>query len=316
MKVKAFLSSVVIFGLTAPASVAAAQSGKSDNGSIAGTWYNSYCSQVALTTGPGNLVQGTYTSHTGSTGSFKITGYVGVAANDPQKTNGTPVALSLHWRAINVDPSKGDGSWHWVSNFGGQYHPAQTVSVPGQKPYSVEETLEIMNMIIATSTVPGFNSKAPLMWPETIQFHKTPPSYCEPITPPPPISYKSEASDLVSGKWRTSAGDTLNLYANIEDGTVSGLFYRASGETYSVKGLVDNFSNYVPGVTIEEQGVSLSLYQTNGAASGLITMGGGVPYSNKTSLSLFTNDLSSTDWNSRFLESTVDKINFQRVGPN
>ena len=232
MKVKAILYSVAMFGLTATTGVAAAQSGKSDNGSIAGTWYNSYCSQVELTAGPGNLVQGTYTSHTGSTGSYRITGYMGVAAKDASKTNGTPVALSMYWRAINVDASKADGSWHWVSNFGGQLHPKQTVSVPGQKPYTVEETLEIMNMIVATATFPGFNDEAPIMWPETIQFHKTPPSYCEPITPPPAIPYKSEASDLVTGTWQNNAGDILRLTADIADGTVTGLFNKASGEAF------------------------------------------------------------------------------------
>lgn len=313
MKVQVFLGSIAMFGLALPSSIHAAEKEQGGSGSIAGTWYNSYCSQVELTTGPGNLVQGSYTSHTGSTGSFRITGYVGVAEKDANSTNGTPVALSIQWRAINVEASKGDGSWHWVSNFGGQHHPAQTVSVPGQKPYAVEETLEILNILIATSTVPGFNTKAPIMWPETLQFHKTPPSYCEPVTPPQPISYKSDASDLVSGIWQNSAGDTLRLKADIADGTVSGLFNKASGEAYNVKGLVDNFSNFIPGVTVKEQGVSLSLYPTNGAASGLVAMGGGVSRSNTTSMNLFINDLSSTAWNSRFLESTVDKMNFRRM---
>lgn len=41
----------------------------SNTSSIAGTWYNSYCSQVSLSVSPVGKVSGIYTSHTGSTGS-------------------------------------------------------------------------------------------------------------------------------------------------------------------------------------------------------------------------------------------------------
>ncbi len=75
---------------------------------IAGTWYNSYCSQVNLSISPAGEITGVYTSHTGSTGSSNVIGWVGSSANPfpksailPANPKGTPVALGIQWRLIN-----------------------------------------------------------------------------------------------------------------------------------------------------------------------------------------------------------------------
>ena len=83
----------------------------------------------------------------------------------PTNPKGIPFSMGIQWRLINLPMSSADGSWHWVSTFSGQYHQKQTVSAGGQQSYVLEETLVLLNGLIATATLPPLADSAPLMWP-------------------------------------------------------------------------------------------------------------------------------------------------------
>ncbi len=274
---------------------------------LAGTWYNSYCSQIEFIVYNDGRVLGSYTSHTGATGSYVMVGWINEDTGDVGAEIGSPVALSIQWRPYNVNSTQADGSWHWVSNFSGQYHPTQTVSVPGQKDYQILETLEVLNVLIATSTVAGLAPKAPTTWPQTLDFHKTAPAYCEQVTPPAPVTYVSQAIDHISGNWKTATGDRLALTVDILLASVTGSFYDAETNiSHVVHGLMDNFSEVQPNVTVAEQGLSLVIAGASGS------MAGGVSLTKPNQMSLLRNTLTATSWTDRFTQSAIDNLTFTR----
>jgi len=289
---------------------------------IAGTWYNSYCSQVTLSVSPVGKITGVYTSHTGSTGSSNVVGWVGVPSNTfPQSTiiptnpNGIPVALGIQWRLINQPVCKMDGSWHWVSTFSGQYHPDQIVKQSGQQDYHMNQTLEILNGLVATSTVPNFTETAPKMWAQTLLFQRQPPSYCNPTTPPPTVSFTGKATDYISGLWTNLYRDTLILKADMKTGNVIGEYVvKATGDKFIVTGLADVIgSNQQPSTNngkIIEQGVALTMSDENG---NVLSMAGGVDLSDSKIMNLWVDVLTSTTWTNRFMESTVNNLIWTRV---
>lgn len=271
-----------------------------------GTWYNSYCSQVTLNTDPSGKITGIYTSHTGSTGSSNVIGWMGrTSESDDNSIYGTPVALGIQWRLINQPQSEADGSWNWVSTFSGQYHPAQTVRVEGQKPYSIDETLEILNGLVVTATAPPLveSQDIPVMWPQTLEFHHTQPSYCESVTPPEPVEYTPTATDRISGKWKTLSGkETLELSANMQTGSIQGS-YTSGGKTYSVIGLADTLESANDSDHIQ-QGVTIVMKSEDGD---VISMAGGVYLDLPKTMDLWSDRLDFTTWTYRFMNSNLNQ---------
>ncbi len=86
--------------------------------SVTGTWINVYDSKMQLTQDPDTgLITGTYSSTTGSTGTYSVLGYA--TSKSPTTDAGEALGLAIFWRSINSgDPE--DNSWHWVSGLGGQ----------------------------------------------------------------------------------------------------------------------------------------------------------------------------------------------------
>lgn len=278
-----------------------------------GTWFNSYCSRVDLSVSDEGQIQGLYTSHTGSTGTSLALGQVSVESSSTQ-TNGIPFALGIQWRLVNVDASNADGSWHWVSMFSGQYHPEQTITEPGQDPYSIPETLEILNALIATATLSGLTDISPVTWPQTLDFHRNPPSYCHSVEPGKVVPYSATASDNISGSWNGPNGDKLVLNADLGSGTVTGTYVDNAGNTFNVAGLFDTLAPPAGGqYSVSLQGLTLAL-KAAGAESEARSkaLAGGVEYADKTTMSLWTSDLSSTSWTDRFTQQTLDKYMFSK----
>ena len=292
---------------------------------ITGTWYNSYCSRIDLEVGKNREIQGTYTSHTGSTGTSRVMGVAGVqptAATNityvgSEDVKGVPFSMGVQWRLINVDQSRADGTWHWVSSFSGQYHPAQTVTVPDQKPYSIDETLVILNGLIATATTPGLANSAPLFWPQSLTFHRDAPSYCEPVTPAPPVKYTPTAEDMVSGVWIDAENNQLKLDANLSSGVVSGSYVSHDGVEYKVIGLFDTLGppsmSDTESYEVVAQGLTLALYQSDN--SELRMLAGGVSSPDYNSMFLFSSNLQATTWIDRFIQGNLDKSNWTRKSP-
>lgn len=291
---------------------------------IQGTWYNSYCSRVDITDTGGRL-SGVYTSHTGSTGSSRLIGQtygVSYVSGNKKKRNdknqlqqspikGIPFTIGIQWRLINVPQTKADGSWHWVSSFAGQYHPAQTVSSPNQDPYVIPETLEILNGLLATGTVPGLADTVPLFWPQTLHFHRLPPSYCQTVTPPTPVGFSPTATDHISGVWQGPDGQLLHLKASLMEGSVTGVYTK--GETsFEVIGLFDTLAPPASGYSVSAQGLTLTLKDANPPRRAMGMATGGVSYANPDTMFLWRSNITSTTWTSRFVQETLDKETWTR----
>ena len=285
------------------------------NSVLDGTWYNSYCSQVTLNTDDNGNVAGVYTSHTGSTGSSNVIGQIKVGSK-PTKVQdsvmGIPFSLGINWRLINAPITSADGSWHWTSTFSGQYHPAQTIVVPNQKSYTIPETLELLNGLIATATTP-LNAKSPVMWPQTLRFHKEAPEYCNSITPPKPVSYQATAEDNISGSWEVnneSLSGVLNVEANLSTGKVVGTFTTDSQEVYNVSGLFDTIAPRVTKATVAQQSLTLSL--KSNSTGEVLMFAGGVFYDNTDRMDIWFSRMKSTTWVYRFTQETLEKVTFFR----
>lgn len=284
---------------------------------INGTWYNSYCSRVDLSVSDtsGKIVA-TYTSHTGSTGTSFGLGFtnpdavVDVNKADPE---GIPFSLGIQWRLINVPISDVDGSWHWVSTFSGQYHPAQTISRPNQSPYQLEETLELLNGLYATASVPGLAeaSDIPILWPQTLRFNKKAPSYCMSTDPGKPVVYTPTAEDNISGKWISDDGAVFDLTAVLSAGAVTGTLTGTDGREYEVVGLFDTVAPSSSGTYLTAgQGVTLAAYDTNNEVH--LMFAGYVPYGSTNVLNIWQSELKSTTWIDRFTQETLDNVQYKK----
>ncbi len=269
---------------------------------VTGVWFNSYCSQMLLSADSNSgVVSGSYTSHTGSTGTAAVSGWMGRANGSSDNGYGIPLALGIAWRLNNQSVAQRDATWHWVSSFSGQYHPAQTVSESGQADYALPETITIMNALVATANLKGYTESAPVMWPQTLSFTRNPPAYCQPIPPTTALHYTGSATDYISGVWSDGKA-TMQLLADMQSGQITGSFISASGQRYTISGSAD----ILPLDTeVVEQGLALNLHATDGS---VLSLAGGVNWNTSpNSLNLWQNDLNSTTWTGRFTESTLSQ---------
>jgi len=107
---------------------------------LAGIWRNSYGSIMDLRQGEDGRLHGSYSSTTGSTGTYPVLGWA-----DPRERGaelGQSLALAVSWRSLGDDPA--DPSWHWVSGHGGQ--------LLGQ---GGQARLLLMHDLVATAAFPG-----------------------------------------------------------------------------------------------------------------------------------------------------------------
>ena len=198
--------------------------------------------------------------------------------------------------------------------FSGQYHPAQEVSEPDQDPYSIPETLEILNLLVATATLPPLADTAPVTWPQTLDFHKSPPSYCHSVEPGKLVPYTPTASDNISGIWLGSSGERLDLQADKESGLVTGSFTNQGGEGFNVIGFFDTLAPPSSGsYTVAWQGLTLSLMESGSQSTpALEALSGGVDYSDTRKMYLWSSSLRPTGWTDRFVQQTLDMTLFSK----
>ena len=279
---------------------------------LEGTWYNSYCSRMDINVNADSgEISGVYTSHTGSTGTAVLTGYVdpNAVADQSEKPEGIPVSIGIQWRLINVDVP--DNSWHWVSAYAGQYHPAQTVRAGGQYDYQIPETIEILNGLYASATLSQLAETAPVMLPQTLRFTRNAEAYCQSVEPAKPVEYKPTADDNVSGIWISEDGKIeLELIADRDTGSVHGTAIIENNRGFVVKGLFDTLK---PENTAEvpEQALSLAVYDEN--SNELYNMTGGVFYNNSEEMELWIGKLEKTTWTNRFIQQALDKQLFMKA---
>ncbi|MCE0494426.1 avidin/streptavidin family protein [Vibrio salinus] len=94
------------------------------NNNLSGVWNNTYGSVMTLRE-DGNRILGTYSSHTGSTGTYLLVG--SCTSRAPTSKAGQSVAFSIFWR--NVQEGTPDESWHWTGSMTGQLLASGTMIV-------------------------------------------------------------------------------------------------------------------------------------------------------------------------------------------
>lgn len=85
------------------------------NTCLSGVWTNSFGSTMSLFV-EGTQIIGTYSSHTGSTGEYRLIGRSSKAT--PSKELGQSLAISIYWK--NIHDGVKDESWHWSGTMCGQ----------------------------------------------------------------------------------------------------------------------------------------------------------------------------------------------------
>jgi Avidin family len=265
--------------------------------SIAGTWINSYGSEMILTQDPSSgWLAGTYQSTTGSSGQYNVLGY----ALNPAPTTGLgeAFAISIFWHS--TEGGTGDPSWHWVSGLGGQ-------AVLGPGTSSV--TLNLIHCMVATSNFPGL--AAPGSYLDKLVYQSTPiaatakvPSV---LTRPALRRALAAVSNPINGSWTCQQDSTIVLTVSLTDqqfGMVSGtLSY--GGTTYAVNGFTDT---YMDGSTSLQ---SLAVVARLDALNMVISLAGSLD--NGTGLITLTKLLNSGTANdATYVQTTVDKLIFAR----
>ncbi|HYK01626.1 MAG TPA: avidin/streptavidin family protein [Thermoanaerobaculia bacterium] len=195
--------------------------------SVTGSWLNGYGSVMFLTQGDGGSVTGTYTSTTGSSGSYWVTGFTGSAAS---QSTGQPLAFSILWRSFaNGEP---DPSWHWVSGFSGQMLPLD--------PVNNGPTLILFNDLVATVADPVMTS-VPGSYIDKLAYVPYTGGQANPGQWPPPFTPPSYP-DPIDGAWQCIENPAISLFLQVEDvtsGYVAGTLTTGAG-TSVVVGFTDN----------------------------------------------------------------------------
>jgi saccharopepsin len=195
--------------------------------SVTGRWLNGYGSVMFLTQGGGGSVTGTYTSTTGSSGSYWIAGFTGSASS---QSTGQPLAFSILWRSFVAGVP--DPSWHWVSGFSGQMLPLD--------PVNNGPTLILINDLVATAADPVMTD-VPGSYVDKLAYVPYTGGQGNPGQWPPPFTPPSEP-DPIDGAWQCLENPAIGLFLRVEDvtsGYVTGTLTTNAGPS-AVVGFTDN----------------------------------------------------------------------------
>lgn len=158
---------------------------------VAGIWQNEYNSQMTLSEVNPNLVVGTYSSTTGSTGKYYVIGWQTSA--EPTSKAGQPVCLAIDWHSIVAGPS--DNSWHWTSGLSGQISMENRV-----------EQLILAHAMIASCDFPGLCATGNYI--DKLIYNRVSHEAPEPL-PLPGSEAGGDAGPALVGTWQGSDGTVL-----------------------------------------------------------------------------------------------------------
>jgi saccharopepsin len=191
--------------------------------SVTGAWINVYGSVVSLVQLDGGIVAGTYTSTTGSSGSYWVVGFTN--PNPPVGGNGQSLAFSILWRSFSGGTP--DPSWHYVSGFSGQM-----VSVDGTP------NLVMIHDMVATAPDPGvvaiigsYLDKLTYVPHTSGALPHWPPAFLQPTS-----------ADPVDGSWSCVQDPKITLTLAVQDqtsGYLTGTLGTAGGSV-NLAGFTDN----------------------------------------------------------------------------
>jgi hypothetical protein len=190
--------------------------------SVTGAWINVYRSVVSLVQFDAGVVAGTYTSTTGSSGSYWVVGFTD--PNPPVGANGQTLAFSILWRSFSGGTP--DPSWHYVSGFSGQM-----VAADGTP------SLVMIHDLVATAPDPGVVAIIG-SYPDKLTYvphtNATTPQW-------PPGFVQPAAADAVDGSWSCVQDPRITLSLTVRD-QVSGFLTGAlntAGGSVNLAGFTD-----------------------------------------------------------------------------
>jgi len=189
---------------------------------LAGVWRNDYGSRMSLDV-DGDLIFGTYSSTTGSTGTYGVVGRQ--QAVDPTSALGQAAALAIAWRSIVPGPA--DNSWHWSSALSGQ------LSLEDGR-----ESLVLTHALVASSGFPGLCEAGTHL--DKLAYRRVADRPAEPLARP---DLSAPRADPVCGVWRSADGAmrlTIRVYAGPGNlfGWVRGEL-EMNGGLYTIDGVTD-----------------------------------------------------------------------------
>lgn len=258
-----------------------------------GVWQNEYGSQMSLTVYGGNLVYGTYSSTTGSTGKYMVIGYQQTA--DPTPTAGQAVALAIEWHSIAG--GSGDPSWNWSSGLSGQ------LSLQSGK-----EQLVLAHAMVASSNFPGLCNAGTYI--DKLIYYRVSDSP-EATSAKPDLS--APQADPLYGTWQTADGSValqiqVYPYSPPLFGWAEGKLYM-NGIVSAIEGVCD-INAQSSGLTLESTAFTALPNTASGPAlafAGCLNLQNGV-------LTLLDLASLSTAPDATYIQTTVTQLVFKRIG--
>jgi hypothetical protein len=241
---------------------------------LSGSWENSYGSLMTLSVAADGSIIGTYSSTTGSSGTYHIIGHT--LPSEPKANYGLSVVLSIYWHPIGEETK--DESWHWVSTYCGQLLN--------------NGDLVVINSLVATSSFSGFS---PGSYIDQLTFTKVDKKLSERTLVVNSIEACNVVANPINGRW-IDQDDSFNLTLQVADhnsGLVKGTVQYGQNKTELI-GFTDTHLD-----SLDRQSVSVCGYfeKTN------------TPVSLSGWLSILDNTLVLSQWNAN--STTVENRYYQ-----
>jgi saccharopepsin len=180
---------------------------------VNGSWVNVYGSVVTLLQFDDGGVVGIYSSTTGASGTYWVSGFTD--PNPPTNGNGQSLAFTILWRSF--EGGTPDPSWHYVSGFSGQ------MIVRDGTP-----SLIMIHDLVATAVDSGVVDIIG-SYPDKLTYVPRlpgpPPNWPPPFQPPP-------SPDPVDGTWTCIQDPNITLTLTVQDetsGYLTGTLTTATG---------------------------------------------------------------------------------------
>ncbi len=261
---------------------------------VAGVWQNEYNSQMTLSEVNTNLVVGTYSSTTGSTGKYYVVGWQTTA--EPTAAAGQPVCLAIDWHSIVAGP--GDNSWHWTSALSGQINIVNS-----------SEQLVLAHAMIASCDFPGLCAAGNYI--DKLIYNRVSHEAPAPAPLPDPENAPAAAPSLV-GTWQGSDGTVFMIqsvqpYTGNAFGFITGKMTWGGGPSM-IYGVTD--INAASG-GLSLQSVTIVGLPSDGGGPALAY--GGTLDLNSGTMTLVELASTATANSATYVQTTVNQITFKKV---
>lgn len=257
---------------------------------IQGKWENAYGSLMELEVGPAGEIWGSYSSTTGSTGTYIV---VGQSSDQVTAGNGQAFSICIYWRSIAGGTR--DPSWHWVSSLSGQWIVDRG-----------EPSLILEHLMVATDDFPGVGNVGTYI-DKLIYLPSTKPRAASPRLAAFDRKGRT-ATDPVLGTWQCLTDPGLSFVlteVNPDFGFTHGTLFLGGGQ-FPLYGVYDADAGSM-GLSLE----GLALAAPNGGTS---TLGFGGSLNLQNDLLTLTNVVATgTAPGSTYMQATISQLSFRKT---